>query len=89
MSWEGELPAVPESGEVLYPPADYVTGIKTFLDGISDDKTAEFDAWIDDLGWTGLVLEEAPQWALFHAFNKLVGLADESAAPTTKETTDG
>lgn len=89
VSWEGELPAVPESGEVLYPPADYVTGIKTFLDGISDDKTAEFDAWIDDLGWTGLVLEEAPQWALFHAFNKLVGLADESAAPTTKETTDG
>lgn len=88
VAWEGELPAVPDTGEALYPPADYVTGIETFLAGVNEDLAAAFDGWLDDQGWQGRPWSEFPQWALFHTFNHLVAMI-EGTNTSSEESTDG
>lgn len=86
-SWEGELPAHPVTGEALFPPADYVTGIETFLAGVTEDQAATFDAWLEDRGWRETAWTAMPQWMLFTTFNRLLELV-EGSLPTTGEATD-
>lgn len=88
-AWEGELPAVPDTGEALFPPADYITGIETFLAGVPEDLAAAFDAWLDDQGWQGRPWSEFPQWALFHTFNRLVEMIEGTNTNSNEESTDG